>query len=342
MQACADIDEGTAGGAGGNAQHFAHINSAVGIGLAIGSGFGGQLSYASASGLASVAYVVAATMVLIGLPAVQSSSRTARKAAPQQTSRGSRARKADGSASPAPEARTTLSMGVLAVMVVMRLLFSSCATAQRETFALAVKDRMNMSEGWIGAFLSYKGVVAMLANSVGLVPLLASKRWPSHVVLLAATGGLATSYSLSAMALHTSSSALLAVTQMPLTVTTNVCRTLLQVRASHPIAADLPACLPLSSAPCSPLSSIPPRRLPAVHLRQTDAANNDCCCCCCHRRRRRLSVCYTRRRYRSRLSHPTSEVRFLVGLVRWMRVQKYSLRSAHRGCCISQARLRRC
>merc|ERR1712146_491871 len=113
-----------------------------------------------------------------------------------------------------------------------------CATGQRETFALAVKDRMNMSEGWIGAFLSYKGVVAMLANSVGLVPLLASKRCPSNDVLLGAAFGLAMSYSLSAMALHTSSSALLAFAQMPLTIATNVCRTLLQ---AVPLAAVPPS-----------------------------------------------------------------------------------------------------
>ena len=116
----------------------------------------------------------------------------------------------------------------------MRLLFSSAATAQRETFALSVKSRMGLSEGWIGAFLSYKGLVAMVTNSAGLAPLLSSGRWASHVLLLAAAWGLTGAYLLSAVALHSGSSALLAFNQVPLTVSTNVCRTLLQ---AIPIAA---------------------------------------------------------------------------------------------------------
>ena len=208
----------------------------MGIGLAIGSFIGGQLTYAQAAGLASAVNARPAVIVIVGLPVLQrhpsSSSAKGGSAASSGPQRGR-------SRSPSPGGRATvkgaakaaaLPLCALAVMVTMRLLFSSCATAQRETFALAVKSRMNMSEGWIGAFLSYKGVVAMLANSAGLVPLLASGRWPSHVVLLAACSGLATSYTLSALALHTSSSALLAFTQLPLTVTTNVCRTLLQAR----------------------------------------------------------------------------------------------------------------
>ena len=222
------------GGGGGAAKHFAHINSAVGIGLAIGSGFGGQLSFSSAARLASFAYMLAAAIVLVGLPPIRNSSRDtpgkSQEQKQQQTQQQRDGKPEKGNdTDQAADGKQTLSVVALGIMVLMRLLFSSCATGQRETFALAVKDRMNMSEGWIGAFLSYKGVVAMLANSVGLVPLLASKRWPSSDLLMAAALGLATSYLMSAMALHTSSSALLAFTQMPLTITTNVCRTLLQV-----------------------------------------------------------------------------------------------------------------
>ena len=214
----------------------------MGVGLAIGSFIGGQLTYAQAAGLASAVNTLTAVMVIVGLPVLRrnpsSSGSSAATGGPAAASEPRRGR----SRSPSPSSRVVatgaaeaaaLPLGVLAMMVTMRLLFSSCATAQRETFALAVKARMNMSEGWIGAFLSYKGVVAMLANSAGLVPLLASGRWPTHIVLLVACGGLATSYALSALSLHTSSSALLAFTQLPLTVTTNVCRTLLQVHTRN-------------------------------------------------------------------------------------------------------------
>lgn len=177
--------------------------------------------------------MLAAALVLVGLPPIHKSSHAPSKSKEPQQQQKTDAGNARINTNKHAEVgdERTLSIVALGVMVLMRLLFSSCATGQRETFALAVKDRMNLSEGWIGAFLSYKGVVAMLANSVGLVPLLASKRWPSNDVLLAAASGLAVSYSLSAMALHTSSSALLAFTLLPLTITTNVCRTLLQVPA---------------------------------------------------------------------------------------------------------------
>lgn len=240
IQACADVDEATGGSSGSNTRHFAHINSAVGIGLAIGSGFGGQLSFSSAARLASFGYVLAAAIVFVGLVPIRNPSRAPEQlASAQQRGRKSATnKKKDDDSDQARDDRQALSIVALGIMVLMRLLFSSCATGQRETFALAVKDRMNMSEGWIGAFLSYKGVVAMFANSMGLVPLLASKRWASNDLLMAAALGLSMSYLLSAMALHTSSSALLAFTQMPLTITTNVCRTLLQVHIIYYLAAQ--------------------------------------------------------------------------------------------------------
>merc|ERR1739848_448500 len=105
----------------------------------------------------------------MGLPPIHNSSRVPGKSARKQQQQQ---QKADGghlnkrtNGTEAGDGEQTLSMVAIGLMVLMRLLFSSCATGQRETFALAVKDRMNMSEGWIGAFLSYKGVVAMLANS---------------------------------------------------------------------------------------------------------------------------------------------------------------------------------
>eukprot|EP01043_Picozoa_sp_COSAG02_P019067 COSAG02_NODE_908_length_16032_cov_53.699931_5_plen_294_part_00 len=245
VQACADVDEAAGGNSGGNTRHFAHINSAVGIGLAIGSGFGGQLSFSSAARLASLAYVLAAVIVFVGLVPIHNASRDPEQSASgrQRGQHSTMDKKKNDDSDQAGDGEQTLSIAALGILVVMRLLFSSCATGQRETFALAVKDRMNMSEGWIGAFLSYKGVVAMFANSMGLVPLLASKRWASNDLLMAAALGLAMSYLLSATALHTSSSALLAFTQMPLTITTNVCRTLLQV-TKHLLPRGSSSCFP--------------------------------------------------------------------------------------------------
>jgi hypothetical protein len=156
---------------GGNAQHFAHINSAVGVGLAIGSFVGGQLTYVQAAGLAGGVNALTAAMVIVGLPVLRgnpsSSSAKGEPSAGLEPRRG-RSRslfpspRGQVAAKGAAEA-AVLPLGVLVVMVTMRLLFSSCATAQRETFALAVKARMNMSEGWIGAFLSYKGTYSCVS-----------------------------------------------------------------------------------------------------------------------------------------------------------------------------------
>ena len=210
------------------------------MGLALGSFIGGQLSYRTAALMASGGYVGGAALVGLGCPPLLPAAR-AKGAGSSEGAKPSlkdRLRKAgqrgadpsDDTAAEGPPGAAWL----LGALVCMRLLFSSAATAQRETFALSVKSRMGLSEGWIGAFLSYKGLVAMVTNSAGLAPLLSSGRWASHVLLLAAAWGLTGAYLLSAVALHSGSSALLAFNQVPLTVSTNVCRTLLQ---AIPIAA---------------------------------------------------------------------------------------------------------
>ena len=195
---------------------FAHINSVMGLGLSAGSLVGGWLSYEAGAMVCAASYAVASLLVALAHPAATGQGRALHST--PHTTPSVRRRRSRRSRSPEqinPHLRA-LKPVTMAVLCSMRLFFSLAAVAQRETFALSLRN-LGTPIGGVGMLLSYKGVVTMLVNSAALAPLLRRGRYSEHFILQCSVAGQVLSYCGMGAALAATSIGGLALVQLPLT-----------------------------------------------------------------------------------------------------------------------------